>query len=200
MRRQHRLLAVVGLSAAVGFAASLVARGALAQSPAALRAAAHEPPGRGGGRPAASWARDDYVDWLLFRAQLERVAFFDRVMRFEETNPQVYVGECSNAIFSLIKKEYDTPRARARAAAARLRAMPAMLAQGERNLTRPVRLYARLAVDAARAIDGLFVGSMMKPLDRALPPAERNELVRARDPALAAVHAFADRLEARLPR
>ena len=46
---------------------------------------------------AESWGRDDYADWLLFRAQLERVAFFDRVLRFEETNPQVYVAECANA-------------------------------------------------------------------------------------------------------
>src|SRR2546426_1682236 len=50
----------------------------------------------------AGWSRDDRVDWLLFRAQLEGVAFFNRVMSPEATNPQVYVGECSNAIFSLL--------------------------------------------------------------------------------------------------
>src|SRR5947209_17438554 len=30
-----------------------------------------------------SWNKDDRIDWLLFRAQLEGVAFFDRVMDFE---------------------------------------------------------------------------------------------------------------------
>src|SRR3954465_12384611 len=60
-----------------------------------------------------SWAKDDRIDWVLLRAQLERTAFFDRVMNFVETDPQTYVDECSNSIFSLLKKEYDTPRNRA---------------------------------------------------------------------------------------
>ena len=30
--------------------------------------------------PADGWGRDDRIDWLLFRAQLETVEFFDRVM------------------------------------------------------------------------------------------------------------------------
>ena len=144
------------------------------------------------------WARDDRIDWLLFRAQLERVEFWDRVLRFEQTNPQVYVGECGNAIFSLLKKDYDTPLARMRAATSRLRAMPAMLEQGKRNLTQPVRLYAQLAIDAARSIDGLFTASLA-PLAANLPDGDRAALFATRDSALTAVHAFADWLEARLP-
>ncbi|MGH7614606.1 MAG: DUF885 family protein, partial [Gemmatimonadales bacterium] len=148
--------------------------------------------------PGQQWARDDRIDWLLFRAQLEAVAFFDRVMQIEETNPQVYVGECSNAIFSLLKKEYAPRPTRARAATARLRAMPALLAVGKRNLARPVQLYARLAIDAARSGDDLFTTSLMTLAD-SLPNAERDDLVRARDSALAALHDFADWLETRLP-
>src|SRR5205085_2113341 len=53
------------------------------------------------------WQKDDRIDWLLFRAQLEGVEFGDRVLQFEQTNPQTYVDECTNAIFSLLKKEYD---------------------------------------------------------------------------------------------
>src|SRR6267143_4307891 len=103
--------------------------------------------------PADRWGKDDRIDWLLFRAQLDTVGFFDRVSDPEASNPQVYVAECSNAIFSLLKKEYAPPRARALAATTRLRAMPALLEQGKANLTRPVGLYARLAIEAARAID-----------------------------------------------
>src|SRR5712692_981937 len=77
--------------------------------------------------PTTNWRKDDRIDWLLFRAQLETPVFFDRVMDFEHSDPQTYVNECSNAIFSLIKKEYDTPRHRALSATARLTAMPAML-------------------------------------------------------------------------
>lgn len=147
----------------------------------------------------AKWKKDDLIDWLLFRAQLEGPVFFDRVMDFEHSDPQTYVNECSNAIFSLIKKEYDTPRNRALAATARLRAMPAMLEQGKRNLTRPVKLYAQLAIDSARSIDPLFTDSMMSALAKDLSPAEMNELVSARDASIKSIHAYADWLEKRLP-
>src|SRR5256885_1882278 len=50
-----------------------------------------------------SWPKDDRIDWILFRSQLEEVEFGDRVLQFELTNPLVYVGECSNGIFSLLK-------------------------------------------------------------------------------------------------
>lgn len=152
---------------------------------------------RVGAMRTAAWARDDRVDWMLLRAQLEGVAFFDRVMQNEETNPQVYVGECGNAIFSLLKKDYAGHATRARAALARLRAMPALLAQGRRNLVRPVRLYAELAIDAARSGDDLFTRSLMTLAD-SLGDAERGALVRARDSAVAALHGFADWLESRL--
>src|SRR5919109_3837354 len=93
------------------------------------------------------WSKEDRIDWLLFRSQLENVAFFDRVIDFEGTDPQTYVNECSNGIFSLLKKEYDTPRNRAVAATARLKQMPFVIEQSKRNLNKPVRLYAQLAIE-----------------------------------------------------
>jgi uncharacterized protein (DUF885 family) len=148
--------------------------------------------------PAASWSKDDRIDWLLFRSQLEGVAFFNRVNDPEATDPQVYVNECSTGIFSLLKKEYDTPRVRALAATARLKQMPFVIEKAKSNLTKPVQLYARLAIDSARSIDGLFNDSMMS-LAKDLTPAEKNALVAARDAALKSIHGFADWLEQRLP-
>lgn len=144
------------------------------------------------------WKKDDRIDWLLFRAQLEGPVFFDRVMDFEHRDPQIYVNESSNGIFSLLKKEYDTPRKRALAATTRLRAMPAMIEQGKRNLTRPVKLYAQLAIESARSIDSLFTDSMMSALAKDLSPTEMSDLVGARDAAIKAIHAYADWLERRL--
>ncbi|CAN5672378.1 DUF885 domain-containing protein [soil metagenome] len=148
--------------------------------------------------PTADWNKEDRIDWLIFRAQLENVVFFNRVIDFEQSDPQIYVNECSNGIFSLLKKEYDTPRNRALSATARLKQMPALVEQGKQNLIRPVRLYAQLAIDSARSIDSLFTGSLMT-LATDLSPAERNELVKSRDAALTSLHGFADWLERRLP-
>jgi uncharacterized protein (DUF885 family) len=148
--------------------------------------------------PASKWPKDDCIDWMLFRAQLENFDFGSRVLQSESKDPQTYVGECSTGIFSLLKKEYDAPRTRALAATERLKQMPAMLAQGEKNLQKPVKLFARLAIESARSIDPLFKDSLMT-LARDMPPNERDELVKARDAALVAIHGFADRLEKRLP-
>ena len=141
-----------------------------------------------------NWSKDQRIDWALFRSQLESVEFGDRVLKFERTNPQVYVGECVSGIFSLLKKEYDTPANRARAATARLRQMPGLLKLGLSNLQNPVKLYAQLAIESARSIDSLFTGSLMT-LDRGLSPNEHEALVKARDEALAAIHGYADELE-----
>jgi len=146
----------------------------------------------------ANWSKDDRIDWLLFRSQLDGIDFFNRVIDFEESDPQTYVNECSNAIFSLLKKDYDTPRNRALAATARLKQMPFVIEQGKGNLTKPGQLYAQLAIDSARSIDSLFTDSLMT-LAKDMSPAERNDLVKSRDAALVSIHGFADWLEKRLP-
>jgi uncharacterized protein (DUF885 family) len=145
------------------------------------------------------WPRNEQIDWILFRAQLENVDFGNRVLKFERTNPQVYVDECTNGIFSLLKKEYDTPKKRAIAATARLKQMPALLQQGLSNLQNPVKLYAQLAIQSARAIDPLLNDSLMA-LDVDLSPPEHEEFIKARDSALTALHGYADELEKRLPK
>ncbi len=145
------------------------------------------------------WTKDDRIDWLLFRAQLEEVDFGERVLKLEQTNPLTYVNECSSAIFSLLKKEYDTPRNRALSAAARFKAMPGLFVEAEKNLQKPVKLYAQLAIQSARNIDPLFKESTA-PLAKDLSEAERADFEKSRDGALAAIHGFADRLEKKLPR
>lgn len=150
------------------------------------------------GMETANWSKDDRIDWLLFRSQLEGIEFFNRVIDFETSDPQTYINECSNGIFSLLKKEYDTPRNRALAAIARLKQMPFVIEQGKGNLSKPGQLYAKLAIDSARSVDSLFTDSLMT-LARDLSPAERSELVKARDAALVSIHGYADWLEKRLP-
>ena len=148
--------------------------------------------------PTKTWSKEDRIDWLLFRAQLDGIAFFNRVLDFEASDPQTYVNECSNGIFSLLKKEYDAPRVRGVAATARLKQMPFMIEQAKGNLIKPVQLYAQLAIDSARSIDSLFNDSLMT-LAKEMPPGEKTELVKARDNAVTSLHGFADWLEKRLP-
>lgn len=144
------------------------------------------------------WPKDEKIDWILFRSQLEAADFGARILQSEEADPQTYVGVASNAIFSLLKKEYDAPRKRALAAEARFRAMPKLYEEGKKNLTHPVKLYAQLAIESARSIDPLFKESM-EPLASSLSPDERKKFDAARDAAIESSHAFADWLEKQLP-
>jgi len=144
------------------------------------------------------WNKDDRIDAILLRAQLEGDALDGRVLQAEESKPGKYVDECSSAVFSLLKKEYAPARTRALSATQRLRKMPAFLEQAKKNLTRPVALYARLAVESARGGDRLYTDSLMT-LARDLSGGERDALVQARDGALAALHGFASWLEERIP-
>ena len=142
------------------------------------------------------WGKDDRIDKILFEAQLEKDAFFPRVMRPEESDPQVYVNEASNGIFSLLRKEYAPKKHRAAAAASRLLAVPGMLRLARANLTQPVKLYAQLAISAARHGDDLYTTSLITLAD-GLDDVDRTRLVSARDGALKALHDFADWLESR---
>jgi len=164
---------------------------------AARREHVHELAARIGAAGISSWAKDDQIDWLLFRAQVDADDFQGRVRREEETDPQVYVNEASNGIFSLLKKEYAPPHTRALAAVARLRKLPAMLADGKRNLTSPVRLYAQLAIDSARSIDSLF--DTVDTIAAGFTPAEKASFVTAKKDAAKAMHEYADWLEQKLP-
>lgn len=143
----------------------------------------------------SGWSKDDRIDRILFQSQLNGVDFFGRKLNPEESDPQLYVNECSNAIFSLLQKEYAPHRTRALAAAARLEQMPALLRTGRENLKHPVKLYAQLAIEAARGGDDLYTTSLMTLAD-GLKPAERKRLDKAREGALKALHEFADWLDA----
>src|SRR5258705_12591581 len=140
------------------------------------------------------WSKDDRVDLVLFRAELARADFFGRRLNAEGSDPQLYVNECTNAIFTLLQKEYAPRRTRALAATARLEQIPALLRTGRANLTQPVRLYASLAIQAARGGDELYAVSLMTLADD-LSAAERKRLITARDSAVNALHQYADWLD-----
>ncbi len=140
------------------------------------------------------WSKDDRIDLVLFRAELAGADFFGRRLNPEASDPQLYVNECTNSIFTLLQKDYAPPRARALAATARLEQIPALLRTGRANLTQPVRLYASLAIQASRGGDELYTVSLMTLADD-LSAAERKRLITARDSAVSALHQYADWLD-----
>jgi uncharacterized protein (DUF885 family) len=143
------------------------------------------------------WSKDDRIDRVLFQAQLAGFDFFDRQLDPQTHDPQLYVSECSNGVFSLLQKNYASNTVRARAATARLQQMPALLQVARTNLTSPVKLYAQLAIDAAKGGDDLYTQSLMT-LAQGISGSDRKRLEKARDGAVKALHDYAAWLEAGL--
>lgn len=144
----------------------------------------------------STWSMDDRADLVLFRAAVKRVEFDERVLRRARRDPGLYVEECTNGIFSLIKKDYAPRPERARAAIARLRAMPELLTGARAQLDEMVPLLARLATQAAEGAGPLFHESL-GILVEAMDERERRDLEAARREALAALRGFASWLRAR---
>lgn len=148
-------------------------------------------------RPESS-KPDEVVDHALLASALERAEFSDTVLRSESRDPQLYVGECLNGVFSLLKKEYAPKPVRAKAATVRLSAMPALLEQARRNLTDPLALYATLAVESIDGADPLFKESL-EALAEGTPAEDVRSMHEARDAALRALHGFGSWLTSRTP-
>ena len=125
-----------------------------------------------------------------FRSQLDGIDFFNRVMDFEATDPQLYVNECSNGIFSLLKRN-TTRRATARSQPPPSEAD--CLSSGNKPKAIEQAGATLPSLHRLRAFNRQFVNdSLMTLRAKTLSPAERNDLVKARDAALVSIHGFAD--------
>ncbi len=148
-------------------------------------------------QPPAGGTAHERVDYLLIRANLEGDWWTRAVLRGLQRNPSIYEGECSNGIFSIIKREYASDETRTRAAIARLRACPRVLEQGRANLTDTVREFAQIASEDIRDGDSLYTISLNE-VARGASPAARADLASAQTVALNALHSYRSWLDSHM--
>jgi uncharacterized protein (DUF885 family) len=147
--------------------------------------------------PPAGASPHARVDYLLIRANLEGDWWSRAVLRGLQRNPSIYEGECSNGIFSIVKRQYASDDTRIAAAIARLRACPRVLEQGRANLTQTVREFAQIASEDIRDGDSLYT-TTLDEVARDTSPATRRELAQAQSVALTALHAYRAWLDAHM--
>jgi uncharacterized protein (DUF885 family) len=140
-------------------------------------------------QPPADASPHARVDYLLIRSNLEGDWWARTVLRGLQRNSSIYEGECSNGIFSIVKREYASDEIRIRAAIARLRACPRVLDQGRTNLTDTVREFAQIASEDIRDGDSLYT-TTLDDLARDVSPATRLALTQAQSVALHALHGY----------
>jgi len=148
-------------------------------------------------QPPPGTAPHAFVDYLLIRSDIEGDWWSRAVLRGLQRNPSIYEGECSNGIFSIVKRPYADDETRVRAAIARLRACPRVLEQGRANLTQPVREFAQIASEDIRDGDSLYT-TTLDEIARDTSPATRAALAQAQQTALGALHAYRAWLDERM--
>jgi len=147
--------------------------------------------------PPAGTDAHTYVDYLLIRSDIESDWWQRTVLRGLQRNPSIYEGECSNGIFSIVKRQYANDEVRVRAAIARLRACPRVLEQGRANSTDTVREFAQIASEDIRDGDSLYT-TTLDEVARDTSAQTRSDLAQAQAVALRALHGYRTWLDGRM--
>jgi len=137
----------------------------------------------------AALSRENQVDAMILRNQLEYALWSSRTMQNWARDPQVYSGLAGGAIYSLMAREFAPLPQRLAAATARMEKIPALLAQARANLD-PARVPRTHAETVARQNRGVLtlVDTFITPNAGQLQGAERARL----DAAVAGLRAAVD--------
>jgi uncharacterized protein (DUF885 family) len=99
--------------------------------------------------PEAEFRGDDYLDRRGFLAMLRTSRFYEDQLQRWRTNPQRPVDGAVNAIFDLVVRNAGNLCRALPAIEARLEKLPAWLADGARNIRKPVPLWTKLSLQSA---------------------------------------------------
>lgn len=154
------------------------------------------------------WALADQVDFLLLRAELDKLAYGINVYRAPSRSPNFYLSAISSfgmssgatlsRLGSLVMQPPPFDAERAQAILDHMRRIPAILAQAKVNLTEPTVEMSRWALptlaDASSSSAAFAAG-----LAPHFPPDQAAELMTAATAMGEALEDFRDWIEARLP-
>lgn len=127
--------------------------------------------------PSASLSRENQVDALILRNQLESELWTLQTLQSWAWDPQLYGGLAGSAIYGLMARDFAPLPQRLNAAAARMEQIPRLFAQARGNLD-PARVPAIHAQTVARQNAGLLtlIDTFIIPHADALQGAERSRL------------------------
>lgn len=133
---------------------------------------------------ATTLSRENQVDALILRNQLEGTLWELETNQSWAWDPQAYSGISGGAIYSLMAREFAPMPERLKSATARMEKIPALLAQARENLD-PARVPKTHAETVARQNRGIFtlIDTFITPNADQLEGADRERL----DAAIAAL-------------
>jgi hypothetical protein len=110
--------------------------------------------------PAEPLSPSEQIDRELARGALEIGRWELGAAQFQAGNPCVYTGEAVFGLISLLLRDFAPLEERAAAAAARMRAVPMLLAQGRANLRRVPAAWAERAIRECEGALALLGGGV----------------------------------------
>jgi uncharacterized protein (DUF885 family) len=131
------------------------------------------------------------VDYRILQARIERSIYSLDVLREHEWNPLRY--NVGSALYELMSRDFGPLPERLRNLAARLKAVPAVVAAAEANLRSPPKVHTETAISQNEGTINLIGAGLDALLMQA--PAVKEEVEQARDVARTALQAYGEWLE-----
>ena len=140
---------------------------------------------------ASNLSSADSVDYRVLKARIRRSIFSLDVLREQEWNPLYY--NVGGALYGLMARDFAPLPDRMRHLAARLRAVPGVVAAAEANLRNPPKAHTETAISQNQGTIHLLGDELDALLART--PAMKEEVEDARTVARAALEAYGKWLE-----
>jgi len=140
---------------------------------------------------SSSFSLDARIDHQLVVQILKQVVRDYERFQSHRRNPGLYLEEGVAGVFLLILKEFAPLAERLRSALGRMRELPRVLQEGQRNLVpaEVPRVWAEIALEQAQQAPGLFLGLLPAMAAEAAPELQP-ELMEAGQAATQAIQAY----------
>ncbi|PZR57020.1 MAG: DUF885 domain-containing protein [Candidatus Meridianibacter frigidus] len=135
-------------------------------------------------------------DFLIFRSRLEATLLSLQTEQDWRHSPSFYTGAASNAVFSLIKRDFAPLDARMRDAIVREHAIPELLRQGAQNITTVDATTAQIESADVKGAAVFFSTTVPQAFASVSDSSLHAHLQAANDAVLAAIGAYSARMEA----
>ncbi len=112
------------------------------------------------------------------------------VIRDWEKNPDSYSSGITSSIFTLMERDYAPVNTRLRAAIAREKLMPQVLADGRKNLKNPPKIYTEIALEQVDGLVSFFQHDVPEAFARADDAQAKAEFTKTNAAVIAALQSY----------
>ena len=112
------------------------------------------------------------------------------VIRDWEKNPDNYSSGITSSIFTLMERDYAPVNTRLRAAIAREKLMPRVLAEGRKNLKNPPKIYTEIAIEQVGGLVGFFQHDVPEAFSAADDATAKAEFAKTNAAVIAALESY----------